>query len=220
MYKFYFVALIIISSTALTKAQNSHKISISKFATINFPSAPLIFDTLGVKTYRYSNDFADYLVAVKDMTKIDGFYLRAENLKDFYRGLEESTLEGDKAKLISKKPFIVNGLEGIEMTYLGLTPSLPDLKFKRAIFINGIVISIDFMTSVEDKLQTQAERELFFNSFSIIGKKTDLKQETINHQVEEKQNFNYILGRLFGYLFIIVFIIWLCRAFRTKKSKG
>ncbi|QIL38319.1 hypothetical protein G7074_02905 [Pedobacter sp. HDW13] len=218
MYKLYLVALIIISST-LTKAQSTHKIALTKFATIDFPSLPITFDTLGVKTYRYSNDDAEYLVAMKDMTKLDGFYLKAENLKDFYRGLEESTLKGDKAKLISKRTFIVNGLEGIEMVYLGSTPSLPDLKFKRAIFINGIVISIDFMTSAKNKLQTQAERELFFNSFSIIGKKTDLKQETINRQVEEKQGFSYILERSFGYIFIIAFIIWLCRAFRTKQPE-
>lgn len=216
MYKFYFVALIIISSTTLTEAQSPHKIAITNFATISFPSQPIISDTQDVKMYQYSDSVADYLVMVKDMRKLKGFQLKSENLSDFYRGLEESTLEGDKAKLISKKPFIIDSLKGFEMAYIGSQPNLPNLKFKRAIFIDGIVISIDFMTSVENKLRTQANREIFFNSFSITGQKHNLKQGTINPKRDSSQSFSYILGRLIGYAFVIIFIIWICKAFRTK----
>jgi hypothetical protein len=216
MYKFYFVALIIISSTTLTKAQSLHKIAITNFATINFPSQPIISDSLDVKIYQYSDSVADYLVMVKDMRKLKGFQLKSENLGDFYRGLEESTLEGDKAKLISKKPFIIDNLKGFEMVYIGSQPNLPNLKFKRAIFIDGIVISIDFKTSVENKLRTQANREIFFSSFSIMEQKHNLKQATINPKEDLSKNFSYILEKLIGCAFVIIFIIWICKAFRTK----
>nr|WP_276904095.1 hypothetical protein [Pedobacter kyonggii] len=216
MYKFYFVALIIISSTTLTEAQSPHKIAITNFATINFPSQPIISDTLDVKMYQYSDSVADYLVMIKDMRKLKGFQLKSENLSDFYRGLEESTLKGDKATLISKKPFIIDNLKGFEMAYVGSQPNLPNLKFKRAIFIDGIIISIDFMTSVENKLRTQANREIFFSSFSITGQKHNLKQGTVDHKEDSSQSFSYILGKLIGYAFVIIFIIWICKAFRTK----
>lgn len=216
MYKPYLVFLIIISTKTLTKAQNPHKIAITNFATINFPSKPIISDTLDVKMYQYSDSVADYLVMVKDMRKLKGFQLKSENLSDFYRGIEESTLEGDKAKLISKKPFIIDSLKGFEMAYIGSQPNLPNLKFKRAIFIDGIVISIDFMTSVENKLRTQVNRGIFFSSFSITRQKLNLKQESVDPKEDSSQSFSYILGKLIGYAFVIIFIIWICKAFRTK----
>src|SRR5215217_5603889 len=108
MYRFYITVFLSLFTVFLSKGQNQYKQLITKFAEINFPSKPIIFDTLGIQAYRYSDSIADYLVAVRDMTKLEGFHLESDDLQDFYKGMEESTLEGDNGKLISKKLFLID----------------------------------------------------------------------------------------------------------------
>lgn len=151
------------------------------------------------------------------MTKLEGFHLESDDLQDFYKGMEESTLEGDNGKLISKKLFLIDGFTGLEMVYKGSHPTMPELKFKRAIILNGIVVSVDFMTSSENEQKTKLDRVSFFNSFTITGERKNLTQETINPNHSSTNSFAYRLGKLTSYILIILFVIWIFKKLRRKK---
>ena len=219
MYKFLLVTLLSLSATFLVKAQKTpNKQSIASFATIQFPAKPTVLDTLGVRSFHYADSLADYMVTVKDVTEIKGFQLKFEDLDEFYRGVKKGTLEASKGQLISQKPFTIAGLKGSELNYSISNPNLPNLGFKRMLFVEGLAISIDFITYAEDEQQTKADRESFFNSLSFTGDPKLLKQETIASTDELANGFAYQLGRVTGYVLIVLLVIWVVKRLTRKKA--
>jgi len=219
MYKFLLVTFLSLSAPFLVKAQKApNKQSIASFATVQFPEKPTVLDTLGVRTFHYADSLADYIVTVKDMTEMKGFQLKFENLDEFYNGITKGTLEASKGTLTSQKPFTIAGLKGSELIYTTPNPDLPNLGFKRMLFVEGLAISIDFITYSEDEQQTKASRETFFNSLSFTGDPKLLKQETIASTDELANGFAYQLGKLTSYVLIILFVIWVIKRLTRKKS--
>ena len=220
MHKSILLALFSLSSVFLVKAQKtSNKQFITSFATIEFPSKPTVLDTLGVRSFHYADSLADYIVTVKDMTEIEGFRLKFENLDQFYEGVKEGMLGANNGKLTSQKPFTIAGLKGSELIYTTPNPELPNLGFKRILFVDGLVIGIDMIIYAENEQQTKAAREIFFNSLSITGDTKLLKQETIGSTEGIANGFAYQLGKLTGYALIILLVIWVVKRLKRKKVK-
>lgn len=203
-----------------TSAQEGFKQNLAHLISINFPSKPDASDTLGQQVFHYADADASYLVVAMDLSKKQNFELKSGDLDEFYKGNVKGVLDAAKGKLISEKPFEIEGLKGLDIVYKSSSnPLLPDLRFKRILFLNGIMLSIDFWTLSENELKTKPERDKFFNSITIIADKASLQQGTSGVE-SAAYDIGFVIGSVAAWLVIpgiVLIIILMVRRKRKKK---
>lgn len=216
------LAILLLFISHLVSAQTGYKQNLTDFSSITFPQQPIRIDTLGQKAYRYVDSLAIYLAIVKESTEDDVVFDTAE-LPKYYEGVVKGILEATNGKLISKKAFQIDSLNGVDLVYIStVNPDLPDLRFQRIIFINGAVITINLLTSSEHKAVAENMSSKFFNSFAINPSATALTQGTENA-------FALKIGSLVGkvsvwvLIFVVVIgvpvgIVFLVRRFSAKPN--
>lgn len=183
------------------------KQNLSNLATINFPAQPNFIDTLGERIFIYNADSAHYFISFKGFTRHDNLQLRENELDTFYYGFIKGVLGKANGKLLSQKPFITDGLKGIEIEYIStINPNLTSPRFARAIFFNNIIFFYNFWTSSGNKEQTEIDRNKFLNSFTVTADKSTLKQYTIAED-NGAYKIGYFIGTIIGFIFVIVVII-------------
>ena len=220
--KLHIIVIILFFSTLnQATAQEGYKQNLANLISINFPSKPEANDTLGQQTFHYSDANATYVVVTIDLSKNKHVELKSSELDEFYKGNVNGVLEASKGKLISEKPFEIDGLKGLDIVYKSSSnPLLPDLRFKRILFLNGVVLAIDFWTLSENELKTKPERDKFFNSIAIIADKASL-QQGVSATGFAAYHIGYVVGSVAAWLVlpgIVLVIILLIK--RKRKKKG
>lgn len=212
------LVFVFILTTCFAFAQTPSKQNLANIASITFPSSPQVSDTLGFQVLKYSDSIAHYLVIAQDLSKEAGFKLKKEELNEFYDGNIEGVLKAAGGKLISKKPFQINGLKGLDVEYSASNPDLPNLRFKRILFINNIIFSLDFWVSSENEVKSREAKDRFFNSLVITADKANLKQNTDIDTVTAVEA-GYVAGQIIFYisLFAIIAIIVVLIRKRNRK---
>lgn len=178
----YLILITILFGTKTTELFGQNWLSqiLTEQVSIDFPSEPVLSDTLGIKTFSYSDADASYLMNIRDLGKLKNFQLKENELENFYNKIIEGTIQGSQGELISKSQFTMSGFKGIEIEYTSsVNPDLPNLRFKRIILLNTTIYLYDFWTVLENKEQTHTDRDKYFNSFTIIGDTATIKQYTI-----------------------------------------
>lgn len=206
-------------STIGASAQGIYKQSLAGLATINFPAKPIATDTLGYEVFHYTDSIARYIVVAQDLSREPGFKLKAGELTEFYKGHIEGVLKTANGVLVSEKPFEIDGLKGIDLVYTSTNPNLPDLRFKRLIYLNLRVLSIDFWIKSENEQQTKVERDRFFNSFVITADQVNTLQETLPTSNDQAFNVGYVIG-VVSVLAIVIGLIVVIVLFVKKRVAG
>lgn len=171
---------------------------------MTFPKQPIRIDTLGQNAYRYVDSLAIYLATVKESTEED-HVLDAAQLSEYYEGVIKGILAATNGNLISKKTFQIDSLSGIDLVYIShKNPDLPDLRFQRIIFINDALISINLMTSSENKAVAENTSSKFFNSFAINPSATALTQGMENASAFK---IGSLMGKVTAWVLIFVVVI-------------
>lgn len=220
--KLHIIFIILFFSTLnQASAQEGYKQNLANLISINFPSKPTAKDTLGQQTFHYADANASYIVFIMDLSKNQSFELKSGDLDEFYKGNVKGVLDAAKGKLISEKSFEIEGFKGLDIAYKSSSnPLLPDLRFKRILFLNGVMLSIDFWTLSANELKTKPERDKFFNSMTIIADKANL-QQGISSTESAAYHIGYVIGSIAGWLVIpglVLVIILVIRRRRKKKS--
>lgn len=162
-------SFIFILTAFYASAQRPYKQNLAGLATIDFPAAPKAADTMGHSTYVYKDSSVLYIVLAKEYGK-DESMLNADKIDEFYDGTVRGILKQANGMLVSKKPFEIKGLKGIDIVYTAAAnPNLPDLRFERILLINNTVFNFDFWIDAKNKDAAAAARDRFFNSLAIIN---------------------------------------------------
>lgn len=180
--------------------QTPYKQKLAGLATIDFPAAPKAADTMGHATYVYKDSTALYVVLTKEYGK-DELMLNADKTGEFYDGTVRGILKQANGTLISKKPFEIKGLKGVDIVYsTASNPNLPNLRFERILLINNTVFNIDLWIDAKNKETTAAARDRFFNSLALTADQSTLKQ---GNKQETAFNIGYLIGQVT--VWVIVF---------------
>ncbi|WP_405568925.1 hypothetical protein [Winogradskyella sp. Asnod2-B02-A] len=207
----YLIALLLITNICFSQEWSETKLN--DFSSIEFPFSPDKAESNGEVYFSTSDDLGAYIVTVKDFNSDP-----IKTLSEFYEGVVSGTLEAVNGELLEKKEFEYNNLKGLEIIFLANSnPQLPDLRYKRLLYISNHLISYEFLTFKENEQLVSTNKEKFFNSFSAIIKD--------GNEPEVKRNNDYgkglIIGKIFGFLFVIGIIIGGIMLIRnlTKKKE-
>ena len=211
--------ILLLFSAIFVFAQNPYKQNLADLATINFPQKPEILDTLGNNSAQVIDSTAIYAASTGELDSDQLLQIHSDKLSEFYDGIIRGFLDAAQGKLISKKPFEIDGLKGVEIEFIATAnPNLPNLRFARFILINNTLITVYFMTSSENKQATQTARTQFLNSLTITADKTSLTQGI-------DQPVAYAIGSIIGILLawavilsVIAGVVLLIRRITTKKK--
>nr|WP_068892083.1 hypothetical protein [Pedobacter panaciterrae] len=211
--------ILLLFSAIFVFAQNPYKQNLVDLATITFPQKPETSDTLGNNSAYIMDSTAIYSTSTRELDSDRLLQIHSDKLSEFYDGTIRGFLDAAQGKLISKKPFEMDGLKGVEIEFIATAnPNLPDLRFARFILVNNTLITVYFMTLSENKQATQTARTQFLNSLTITADKTSLTQGVDNPTA-------YAIGSIIGTLMawtvifgVIAGIILLIRKITTKKK--
>ena len=201
-------------------AQDAYKQNIAGLVTITFPQKPVTQDSLGHKAAQFTDSVAIYSVVSRETAPEEALPLQSSKLTEYYESFINGFVKAAKGSLISKKPFKIEGFEGVDIEIIATgNPNLPDLRYARIIYLDHTVIAANFMTLSENKAATQTARTKFFNSLTITADKTTLTQG-VDHP--KTHAIAYMLGKISGYVLIVglvVGMVFLIKRITSRKKK-
>jgi hypothetical protein len=196
--------------------QNTYKQKLSDLATIDFPQKPDFRDTLGRKVFSFHGDSASYVALVMDISFDPNYKIKPGKLDEAYNEIINGTLRASKGKLVNKKKIKIDTLDGIEIEYISTSnPNQYDRRFKRIIFFNDKTYTYDYWTFSTLKDLTSHSREIFFNSFTILGDKKNLRQDTDTGFMKAYDIGYYIIGPL---LILVILITIVYFIFKKRRK--
>lgn len=202
--------------------QSTYKQNILNIATIDFPEKPDFIDTLGLKMYDYSDENAQFILMIRDLSSQPDLSFQEDDLEKFYSNTIAGIIDASEGKILNKKVFELDGLKGVEIEFISNSnPSLPDLRFEKILFVNNLFIAVDFVTNSVDSMITKNKKDQYFQSFILTAKKSTLKQLDASNK-DKAYKTGFAIGKVLGYLFVIgiVFlIVILINKVRNRKPK-
>src|SRR5690606_6861449 len=104
-----------------------------------------------------------------------------DDIPTIYQGVVNGTLEAANAELISINEINIQGFPAVELEYRAQSnPELPSQRFKKVIYLNKSIISIDFLPLNNQMDVSNEMKEKFFNSFSITSNEVEQTSTTEN----------------------------------------
>ncbi|MNE70874.1 hypothetical protein D3C80_1666980 [compost metagenome] len=153
------------------------------------------------------------MVAIQGVSDNPDMWPEANRLNEFYDNIISGALYQSGGKLISKTPFEIKGLKGVEFV---CQTSNPNLMHNRIIFFNNTIFTYSIGALDQNQEWVKTEKEKFFNSFSISDEVTLL-------QVPNKMyTIGYKIGKMLGYLMvggIVIGTILFLRGMGRKRKQ-
>lgn len=207
-------------------AQEPIKTDITDFASINFPVASELTETQSETVYSADNEFAFYIVRVRKLTDQQSSRITKEEIPNLYQGFANGALEAVNGEIISMNTITILGLPALEMEYYApANPELPSQRFKRIIYVNQNIISIDFWPLTKENDIVNEKKAKFFNSFIINSTEVENIVNVTNDN-NSKTNIasetGLFVGQVIFYFTLIAFLIGLFLLIRylIKKNKN
>jgi hypothetical protein len=214
------LVILLLLNAGIAFSQSATKVNLDNLTQVTFPGKPADKGFENQKVYFLKDSTAYYLALSKNMSKLPGFSLQKDSLNEFYTGIIEGTVKTAGGKLIYKKDILIDGFKAIEFEYTLTNPNLPALSFQRSIFLNGKIISCNFMTSEENLKTNEPKRDAFFKSITVTADKSTIKQSTgADTAFKVGYSIGYIIGVVFSLAVLIAIIVGV--VFLIKRiSKG
>lgn len=222
-----FILLIFIAN--ITYAQDWVKTDITEFASIDFPVKSELIETQRETVYNAKDEFAFYIVSIRKLTDQQSSQITNEDIPNIYRGVADGAIASANAELVSMNEIYIQKIPAVELEYYAQSnPDLPSQRFKRIIYLNKSIISIDFWPLTNQNELTNEKKEKYFNSFLINSNDVDKTSKLVSQDVD-KSNTDYdsgfVIGQIIFYIILIAFLIgivlvirYLLKKNRKKKS--
>lgn len=210
----------------LNYAQDWIKTDITDFSSINFPVASELTETPRETVYTSDDEFAFYIVSIRKLTDQQSSRITKEEIPNLYQGFANGAIDAVNGKIISKNEITILGIPALELEYYAPdNPQLPSQRFKRLIYVNQNIISIDFWPLTKEKDVANEKKSKFFNSFLINSNKAENSVKVTNENNSNKTNIasetGFIVGQAIFYIFLFAILIGLFLLIRylLKKTK-
>ncbi len=220
------ISLFFLFIATITFSQDWIKTDITDFASINFPIIAELSETEEKTIFSTSDESAIYIVSISKLTDKQSARLTKDEIPRLYQGVAEGAAKAANADIVSMKEVMISGLPALELEYYAPTnPDLPNQRFKRILYVNQHVISIDFwpLTSLNDI--SNKNKTKFFNSFLLhsgLIKNSSEVTSDIKSKATTKFETGFFIGKIVFYLFLIALIIGVIFLIRNvlKKNKN
>ena len=217
----YFFILFFISG--LNYSQDWVKTEISDFASIDFPVKSELTKTQNKTVFSANDGFAIYIVSLSKLTNSQSAQITKDQILNLYKGVANGAVSAAKAELISSNEITIDNNPALDLEYYtSANPNLPSKRFKRIIYINKTIISIDAWVLTDQKKIFQEKKSQFFNSFSITQNKIESDVITSdNKEVKPSTAYQtgFLLGKLIFYLILAIGLFFIVRKIFFKKKK-
>ncbi|MBB3125304.1 hypothetical protein FHS04_002860 [Mesoflavibacter sabulilitoris] len=199
----YLIVILLISN--LSFSQEWSKTRLNNLASIEFPNTPDKTNKNGGVYYSTSDDIGVYVVVIKNIGKPE---MTESGLPEFYEGVTSGTLAATEGDLLEKSEFQLDGIKGVEISYLAnYNPQLPNLRYRRMLVVNNNLISFEFWTFEENEELASKNKDKFFNSIDVSNAKIAELKNPENEEENSAYESGFLIGKVVFYLFIIGLII-------------
>ncbi|GAB2955719.1 hypothetical protein GCM10027048_22080 [Hymenobacter coalescens] len=228
MIKYLFAWLLLAGSAWAAQAQpgGPAPVDLDGVATIIFPVAPNVLDTLGQRIYSAQDAGLTYMVMSRHVDAQPGFRLADGDLDGFYQGLAKGVVAASQGKVVAQQSFDVQGLRGIELVYTNTrNPVFPPKITSRTIYLNGYLFIYQVLPTGEAQPDFTARQGAFFTSFALQPSVAQNgRQFTLDAAGQPDQSTAARLGQLSGriafYALLAGLVYFLLRRFRLIGRKG
>ncbi|GAA4380611.1 hypothetical protein [Hymenobacter koreensis] len=221
----FLTALFLLLFPLLAQAQSPVSVNLDSIASITFPAAPQVLDTLGQRIYSAQANEGTYMVTSRRLDNQPGFKLAQGELSDFYLGLARGATQASGGKVLRQKSFAVDGLDGLELTYTNTTnQTLPAEITSRSVYVNGYLITYQVLPTGKPGPQHPQQQAAFFSSFRLQPQLVNnARQYTLNAEGEPDQSqagrLGYVVGQAAFYLLLAVGLFLLVRRLTQRSRK-
>lgn len=179
---------ILFLSTHFLFAQDWITTEITDFTTIQFPKPTDYNETQSESIISTFTEDAIYSVSYRLFNDEQSAQIENGLIQHFYDGVVNGIIDASKAKLLEKETCKINGVEGVEVTYLAPPhPQIPSKRVKRVFYVNKYVIHINYWQITKDDAVAEKNKKRFFESFT-IKKAIPTTQNTTNTALSDTKN--------------------------------
>jgi len=221
--------LLIVLLTNISYAQDWVTTDITEFASIDFPVKSELIETQRETVFNAKDEYAFYIVSVRKLTDQQSSQITNQDIPNIYRGVADGAIASSNAELVSMNEIFIQKIPAVELEYNAQSnPDLPIQRFKRIIYLNQNIISIDFWPLTNQNDITNEKKAKYFNSFLINSTDIDETSKILSQDID-KSNTDYdtgfLIGQIIFYIILIAFLIgivllirYLLKKNRKKKS--
>jgi hypothetical protein len=210
--------LIFLFSTAIEPAfaQDGDwlRITVGDSTTVDFPSEPKKIIHKGQNAYGLYDEGVLYSVAVQEEAKDAGLTL--EEKRAFYDEAIQGAAEAAKApRILTKTRFVLNGFEGVEVTFTSAIAKMKNPVVMRMILVNTTCYGQTFSASASPA--HTAARQRFFASFA-----TQLRPAAVTPAETHTRAYKIgqLMGNVFFYGLLIAGVVFLLKRSTSKKKQA
>ncbi len=218
-----FVLIVLLAN--ISYAQEWVKTDITEFASIDFPVKSELIENQLETVFNAKDEFAFYVVTIRKLTDQQSSQITTENIPTLYQGVVNGALDAANAELVSINDIYIDKVPAVELEYNAHSnPALPIQRFKRVIYLNQSIISIDFWPLTNQENITDEKKATYFNSFLIHSNEVakSSTSENQNNGIDNKvYETSFLIGQIVFYIFLIGFLIGIVFLIRylIKKNK-
>ncbi len=126
-------------------AQDWVKTEITDFASIKFPSETELTKTSIENVYTSQDEYAYYIVSVRKLNAQQSSRITKKEIPNLYRGVVLGTMDAANGTVVEMNDITVQETPALELEYnVKSNSNLPTQRFKRILYINQNIITIDF----------------------------------------------------------------------------
>jgi len=221
--------LLIVLLANISYAQDWVKTDLTEFASIDFPVKSELIETQRETVFNAKDEFAFYIVSIRKLTDQQSSQITNEDIPNIYRGVADGAIASANAELVSLNEIYIQKIPAIELEYNAqFNPDLPSQRFKRIIYLNQTIISIDFWPLTNQNDITNEKKAKYFNSFLINSNDVDKTSKIISQNIDKSNTdfeTGFVIGQIIFYIILIAFLIgivllirYLLKKNRKKKS--
>jgi len=201
------------------------KTELTDFISIAFPNESEVNQVQKTTVYSTDDEFAYYFVSISKISDEQSAGITNENLYELYNGVADGNSSAANAEIVTTKKILLQDFPALEIELLAPEqPKLPSRRFKRIVYINQSIISIEFWPFNSEKEGTIESKMKFFNSFLIDTKKVEnISSNNSNTGLINSAAYKigFIIGQVLFYIFLIAVIVGVILLIRylIKKNK-
>ncbi len=207
-----------------TFSQSWVKTDITDFASIQFPIASELTETEMETVFSASDATAVYIVSIRKLTSQQSAQITKDEVPNLYQGVARGAVEAARGEIVSMNEITIDEIPGLELEYqTDANHELPGQRFKRIIYVNRNIISIDFWPLAEQSDLLIENKTKFFNSVSINADETESIGESINADNTETSTAyetGFLLGQILFYVLLIAVLLGLFLLVRYLIKKN
>lgn len=201
--------IVLFLTTNICFAQNWIKTEITDFASVNFPGEPELTENPINNLYSFQDEYAFYLVSVRKLNAQQSSTLTEEEIPNFYRGVVRGNMNAANGTVVEMNDIIVQDIPALELEYVASNSDLPGHRFKRILYTNQTMISIEFWPLIEQEPILNEKKTEYFNSLTLNANKIDKTSAENNNLTDagKENDIVYKSGYAIGYFIGVVISI-------------